>query len=156
MDDASTSVRENVRMILLMVKQRSTASRRAPIRKQLPKASKATWKLRRADGLQILEAPALARLSWLTHGFSTRTGGKSQMPASGDGKSANAPKSAGGILNLGFTDWDTRERVLANREKFFSAIDASPTHKKMRAGGVRVVVRPSSPRRKMCVSRHES
>jgi YfiH family protein len=126
-------------MILLMVKQRSTASRRDPIRKQLPKASKATWKLRRADGLQILEAPALARLSWLTHGFSTRTGGESQIPDSGDGKAANAPKSAGGVLNLGFTDWDTRERVLANREKFFSAIDTSPTNNKMRAGEVRVV-----------------
>jgi len=141
MDDASTSVRENVRMIPLMVKQRSTASRRTSIRRQPAKTPKATdWKLRRADGLQILEAPALARLTWLTHGFSTRRGGESQMPASGAGKAAGAQKSAGSILNLGFTDWDIRERVVANREKFFSAMGAGSTHNKRRGDEMRVVV----------------
>jgi YfiH family protein len=139
-DDASTSLCEGVR-IAEMPKQQSTPSRRSPIRKRPPKTTKATnWKLRRADGLQILEAPTLARLGWLTHGFSTRTGGESRMPAAGDGKAANAPKPAGDVLNLGFTDWDTRERVLANREKFFSAIGASPTHNKTHGDGMRVVL----------------
>ena len=39
----------------------------------------AKWNLRRAGGLQILEAPALARLDWLVHGFSTRPGGTSEL-----------------------------------------------------------------------------
>jgi len=76
-------------------------------------AAAAEWKLRRAGGLQILEAPALASLDWLVHGFSTRTGGESKFPASG-----------GRVLNLGFADWDSRERVLENRRNFFRAITA--------------------------------
>ena len=45
----------------------------------------------------------LAKLRWLAHGFSTRSGGTSTL----EGKPA---------LNLGFTEWDERERVTANRE----------------------------------------
>jgi purine-nucleoside/S-methyl-5'-thioadenosine phosphorylase / adenosine deaminase len=71
-----------------------------------------TWDLRRAGGLQILEAPALAPLKWLVHGFSTRPGGASEL---------NGTR----VLNLGFTDWDSRDRVLENRKKFFAAIGAS-------------------------------
>jgi len=71
-------------------------------------AKSAEWTLRRAGGLQVLEAPPLARLRWLVHGFSTRPGGASEN----------------GALNLGFTDWDSRERVLENRRKFFGAIRA--------------------------------
>ncbi|HXQ27533.1 MAG TPA: peptidoglycan editing factor PgeF [Candidatus Acidoferrales bacterium] len=81
----------------------------------------AEWNLRRADGLQILEAPALARIGWLVHGFSTRPGGVSEL-AAGDAKPQRA-------LNLGFTEWDSREHVLENRKKFFHAIGAG----KMRA-----------------------
>jgi YfiH family protein len=61
--------------------------------------------------LEILRAHSLAGLSWLVHGFSTRPGGASVL----DGKPA---------LNLGFTDWDERDRVAANREKFMAALDA--------------------------------
>jgi len=75
-------------------------------------ATSAEWKLRRAGGLQILEAPALARLGWLVHGFSTRPGGASKL-------------NGGHALNLGFTDWDSREHVLENRKKFFAVIGAS-------------------------------
>ena len=71
-------------------------------------AKSARWKLRRAGSLQILEAPPLAGLRWLVHGFSTRPGGTSEN----------------GALNLGFTDWDSRDRVLENRGKFFRASGA--------------------------------
>jgi purine-nucleoside/S-methyl-5'-thioadenosine phosphorylase / adenosine deaminase len=80
----------------------------------------AEWKLRRTNGLQILEAPALADLDWLVHGFSTRPGGATELPA---GSRAGQTKRER-VLNLGFTDWDTRARVLENRGKFFRAIGA--------------------------------
>jgi YfiH family protein len=75
------------------------------------------WNLRRARGLQILEAPHLARLDWLAHGFSTRPGGASELEGNHDGRKSK-------VLNLGFTEWDGRERVLKNRRDFFAAVDA--------------------------------
>jgi YfiH family protein len=69
--------------------------------------------------LQVLEAPPLARLGWLVHGFSTRPGGASEN----------------GALNLGFTDGDSRECVLENRGRFFRAIGAD----KMRAVTLRQI-----------------
>lgn len=65
--------------------------------------------MRRARGLQVEESRALGKMGWLAHGFSTRPGGASLL----DGKPA---------LNLGFTDWDERERVANNRAKFQSAL----------------------------------
>jgi YfiH family protein len=76
-----------------------------------PRSANPSWSVRRARGLQVVESTALANLKWLTHGFSTRPGGTSRL----DGKSA---------LNLGFTEWDERELVSANREKFVAALDA--------------------------------
>ncbi len=84
-------------------------------KKSAPRKSVATpleWRPRSAGGLQIIEAPALVRLHWLVHGFSTRPGGASEL-------------SGCRVLNLGFTDWDPRDRVLENRQKFFAAIGAS-------------------------------
>jgi len=78
------------------------------------------WKPRRSGGLQILESPALARLGWLVHGFSTRPGGASELPAPVRGSKSKSER----VLNLGFTDWDTRPRVTENRAKFFRAIGA--------------------------------
>jgi polyphenol oxidase len=78
------------------------------------------WVLRRARGLQILEAPRLAQFDWLVHGFSTRPGGASELRANRDGGEATEK-----ALNLGFTDWDTRDRVLKNRGDFFAALNAS-------------------------------
>jgi polyphenol oxidase len=100
------------------IAKRKAARKRAPGAGAL--GAKATWRVRRARGLQIVEAPQLARLEWLVHGFSTRTGGESEMEG--------ARKPRGGrerVLNLGFTEWDTQERVLKNREKFLSAVGAS-------------------------------
>jgi polyphenol oxidase len=75
------------------------------------------WKLRKTQGMQILEARELLRLDWLAHGFSTRTGGASKLEEIG-----SPGKSAEKVLNLGFTEWDTRDQVMANRKKFFDAV----------------------------------
>jgi len=69
------------------------------------------WEIRRARGLQIVGSQTLGKLDWLVHGFSTRTGGESEL----DGKPA---------LNLGFTDWDERASVAKNREKLAAALSA--------------------------------
>jgi YfiH family protein len=94
------------------------AAKRKPSRRNLRKKTD-PWILRRARGLQILAAPPIARLSWLVHGFSTRPGGASELEANRDGG-----KITENVLNLGFTDWDTRERVLKNRQTFFAALKA--------------------------------
>jgi polyphenol oxidase len=78
------------------------------------------WKPRRASGLQILQSPALDKLDWLVHGFSTRPGGTSEMPA-GPRAAKSQPER---VLNLGFTDWDNRACVAENRGKFFRSIGA--------------------------------
>ena len=66
------------------------------------------WQESRRRGLRILEARVFDGLPWVVHAFSTRPGGQSVL----DGQR---------VLNLGFTDWDTRARVLANRERFLAA-----------------------------------
>ena len=100
-----------------VAKKKAATHKRARTRKQIPNG--ALWKPRRARGLRILQAPALARLDWLVHGFSTRPGGASKLKAHCDGR-----EKIEDVLNLGFTDWDERERVLENRAGFFSAIGA--------------------------------
>lgn len=89
--------------------------RRAASGKNKPPS--AAWKLRRKDGLQVLEAAELARLNWLVHGFSTRTGGTSKLEHMERGK-----KISEDVLNLGFTDWDKDKTVAANRSQFFGAL----------------------------------
>ena len=69
------------------------------------------WEIRPARGLQIVGSQTFGKLDWLVHGFSTRTGGESEL----DGKPA---------LNLGFTDWDERASVAKNRAKFAAALSA--------------------------------
>lgn len=87
------------------------------------KGGGANWVVRRARDLQLLQAKPLARLEWLVHGFSTRAGGASELQVSrGRGRETER------VLNLGFTDWDSRERVLENRRKFFRAIGAGAMH----------------------------
>jgi polyphenol oxidase len=77
------------------------------------------WELRKTHGLQILRSSELSRLDWLAHAFSTRPGGVSKLDRGRDGQ-----KTTGRVLNLGFTDWDNQDCVLANRKKFFEAIGA--------------------------------
>ena len=69
------------------------------------------WRLRKSQGLQILELEPFARFPWLIHGFSTRPGGLSQLESEK-------------VLNLGHMEWDTREAVAENRRKFQSALGA--------------------------------
>jgi polyphenol oxidase len=90
-------------------------------------AKSAKWNLRTVAGLQILKAPALARLDWLVHGFSTRPGGTSELKSNTDDRQATEK-----VLNLGFTDWDASERVRENRTKFFATLGA----RKMRVVGL--------------------
>ena len=73
-----------------------------------PRNGPTAWAIRRARGLQVVESRTLGKLGWLAHGFSTRPGGASVL----EGKPA---------LNLGFTEWDEREHVAANRETFEAA-----------------------------------
>jgi polyphenol oxidase len=98
-------------------KESAVRKRPAPKRRA---SARAEWNLRRVGGVQILEAPALAQLGWLVHGFSTRPGGPSELKGARDGQDTCEK-----VLNLGFTDWDTSERVRDNREKFYGAIGAS-------------------------------
>ena len=93
--------------------------RNRSVTKRNPAAS-AKWNLRRNGGLQILEAPALAKLPWLLHGFSTRPGGASELKALRNGRDTTEK-----VLNLGLTDWDTRDRVRDNRDKFLRSIGGS-------------------------------
>jgi hypothetical protein len=57
----------------------------------------------------ILDAPPLARIPWLVHGFSTRRGGSSRL-------------YAGRALNLGFTQHDSRPAVERNRAAFLGQL----------------------------------
>jgi hypothetical protein len=69
------------------------------------------WREKNNLGLRILQVPAFSKLPWLIHAFSTRPGGISAL---------NNEK----VLNLGFTDWDSRENVLENRRRFQTAAGA--------------------------------
>jgi hypothetical protein len=109
-------------------KKKTKPRKRVGARKQL--SNEVAWSLRPARGLQILEAPVFARLDWLVHGFSTRPGGASKLNAFGDGR-----EKSESVLNLGFTEWDQRERVVENRAKFFSAVGAA----KMRVAALRQI-----------------
>ena len=75
-----------------------------------PRSSR-EWVERKSRGIRILQVPTLANIPWLIHGFSTKPGGVSNQD---DEK----------ILNLGFTEWDTKENVLENRRRFQSALGA--------------------------------
>jgi len=66
--------------------------------------------------LEVVRVPKWTELPWLMHGFSTRTGGKTNV---------YRPAQRAGELNLGFTATDTKEAVLANRRLFVSAITKS-------------------------------
>jgi YfiH family protein len=62
-------------------------------------------------GTDLLTADALASIPWLVHGFSTRTGGASNLHGAR-------------VLNLGLRDWDTSEAVSQNRRKLLGILGA--------------------------------
>src|SRR6202171_5657203 len=95
----------------------------------------AAWTLRRANGLQIVESREMAKLGWLVHGFSTRPGGESLL-------------GGNRALNLGFTDWDERASVAANRAKFAAALAAKQmpliTLRQIHSDVIHVVAAPTA------------
>ena len=92
-----------------LTKKRSARQQRSPV------GSNPAWTERTERGVRVLQVPALTKLSWLVHGFSTRPGGVSEL----DG---------GKVLNLGFAEWDSRENVLENRRRFQSVFEANDLH----------------------------
>lgn len=60
----------------------------------------------------MLQLAEFRKLPWLVHGFSTRTGGASEL---------NGEE----VLNLSFMDWDQRESVEENRRRLQAAVDGS-------------------------------
>jgi hypothetical protein len=67
----------------------------------------------------LLQAPALAELPWLVHGFSTRQGGVSRL----------SPSSPSQDLNLGKVSWDNPRNVVENRRRLLSVL--SPDRMKL-------------------------
>jgi purine-nucleoside/S-methyl-5'-thioadenosine phosphorylase / adenosine deaminase len=68
-------------------------------------------KLSRENQIVVLAAGSLARIPWLVHGFSTRSGGNSRV-------------YGGNSLNLGFTQHDSRAAVERNRTAFLRNLGA--------------------------------
>ena len=87
-------------------------SSKSPVRKsRIPSKSASNWTTRSSHNLKLLQVPAFSKLPWLIHAFSTVPGGVS-------------PLENEIVLNLGFTDWDTRENVLENRRRLQTAAGA--------------------------------
>ena len=75
------------------------------------RAAEPGWKAQRSKGIELLQAEFFLKIPWVVHGFSTRVGGRSRL------KGAPA-------FNLGFTDWDARPVVAANRRMLLEALGA--------------------------------
>jgi len=67
--------------------------------------------------VEVLRAAPLARISWLVHGFSTRSGGNSKV-------------YGGNALNLGLTADDSKIAVERNRDVFAKAVVAAGERKR--------------------------
>jgi YfiH family protein len=94
-----------------MESQMKTATQKAPGRSTRKLSAPAGWRWNARKGLRLLQAKPLSGESWLAHAFSTRIGGASALEKSR-------------VLNLGFTEWDSRDAVAKNRAAFVSAIGA--------------------------------
>ena len=94
-----------------MAPTKTLTANRSASKPRTPADGSGAWSNRHIRGLQILQVPAFAKIPWLVHGFSTRPGGLSDLAGEK-------------VLNLGFTDWDTRETVMKNRRHFQSAVGA--------------------------------
>jgi polyphenol oxidase len=87
-------------------------SPKRPVRKPRGPSTPATnWTTRVSGGLKLLQVPAFTKLPWLIHAFSTAPVGVS-------------PLENEKVLNLGFTNWDSRENVLENRRRLQTAAGA--------------------------------
>jgi YfiH family protein len=91
---------------------KTSSNKRAKTNKPHPSSADESWNLRTsAKGISVLQVSAFRKFPWLVHGFSTSQGGISTLR----GKK---------VLNLGFTEWDSRANVKENRRLFQSAIGA--------------------------------
>lgn len=95
-----------------MVIRAKSSRRRVGQRQRYESPSATGWAEHAHDGVLVLRVRAFSEFPWLVHGFSTRAGGSSQL----DGRS---------VLNLGFSEWDTRENVLENRRRFRAALTSA-------------------------------
>lgn len=95
--------------------KKSTHKKRSSETSQPRPADAKRWCTLRTRGMQILQATPLLNFSTLVHGFSTLPGG------------ASVHKDRR-VLNLGFTQWDSRANVVANRQKFLGALNAAKMH----------------------------
>ena len=86
-------------------------AKRSPRQTTVKRRTSSIWTTLNSRNLQLLQIPAFSKFPWLIHAFSTRPGGVSPL---GNEK----------VLNLGFTDWDTRENVQENRRRFQTAAGA--------------------------------
>jgi polyphenol oxidase len=77
----------------------------------MPQTQRHNWQEKNVGSLKLLQIPAFSKLPWLIHAFSTTPGGIS-------------PLENEKVLNLGFTDWDTRENVQENRRRLQKAAGA--------------------------------
>jgi polyphenol oxidase len=68
--------------------------------------------LRQINEISYYACQAVEELSGFHHGFSTRHGG--------------LPGISGSSLNLGYTHWDSPDRVNANRQRFLAALNWDP------------------------------
>jgi polyphenol oxidase len=104
---------------------------RPPAKRSSLGAIEEGWSLCEVAGLEILSANIFDSLPWMAHGFSTRNGGASKV--AGKTATKKATKVAG-ALNLGFTEWDSRQTVARNRADFLRAVlDKKPTQSASRA-----------------------
>jgi polyphenol oxidase len=94
-----------------MVAAKGSGTKRTRTKRNPRKAGTSQWTQRVQRGLRILQVPALAKFPWLVHGFSTRVAGVSKL----NGKR---------VLNLGFTEWDSRDNVKENRRRLQAAVGA--------------------------------
>ena len=86
-------------------------SPKSAVRKARIASAPTSWTTSTSLSLKILQIPAFTKLPWLIHAFSTAPGGISRLENEK-------------VLNLGFTDWDTRESVQENRRRFQTAAGA--------------------------------
>ncbi len=107
------------------------------MRSTSPASANSAWALRNAAGIRVLQAAPLSEIPWLLHAFSTRPGGTSKM-------------DRGAALNLGYTEWDSRASVAANRKKFATAAGARhwplATLRQFHSDMIRTAARPAPDR----------
>lgn len=76
------------------------------------------------SSMQVLRASSMERVSWLRHGFSTRSGGVSEC-------------YGGATLNLGWTKEDEPGRVRTNRQRFLETVSGASAVQPFRLVGLR-------------------